>query len=59
MKVYEGVLGGKRNKWLNFSGDPDLILADICTHFTPIIADRGAGNNPEALGLGTVYHWRD
>ena len=63
MKFYGGVRGGKRNKQLNFDGDPNHVpaLVGICAHFTLhneliIVAcpDQGAGNDPEALDFDVM-----
>ena len=46
LKLYGGVWGGKRNKWLNFGGDQRFAYT---LPSTIIVAcpDRGAGNDPE------------
>ena len=53
MKFYGGVRGSKMNKWLNFGGDLSLLRWVIEQKYIVVAAcrDRGAGNDPEALGL--------
>ena len=55
----EGMVGGTMKKWLNFRGNLGL-LRWVNEQKNTMIAvasrDRGAGNDPEALGLALHYH---
>ena len=56
MKFYEGVPGGKMNKWLNFGGDLGLLrwVNEQNTIIVVSYPDQGAGNDPQALGWGNI-----